>query len=104
MELLVGGNTSRCQIFAIFSQKIKRTDLGNKKLPKDFWENKLQPEILESFLEEIRAFTCLRKALSMRLTLKSICHVYDMSVRLKSSQLHYFFFGGGVEGSGTNVC
>ena len=65
-----------CNIFA----KIKRTDIDNKKLPKDFWENKLQSEILKSFLEEIRGFVCLRKALSVRLTLKSIYHFYDMSI------------------------
>lgn len=73
---------------------IIRTDIDNKKLPKDFWENKLHSEVLKTFLKVKKAWAsfCLSKILNVRLTLSSIYQHYDMSFWFQISSCIVFLW------------
>lgn len=67
-----------CNIFEI----IIMTGIDNKKLLKDFRQNKLHSEVLKSFLEakKLWASFCLGKVSNARTVFDSIYQLYDLFV------------------------
>lgn len=58
------------------------TGIDNKKLLKDFRQNKLHSEVSKSFLEakKLWASFCLGKVLNVRIIFNSIYQLYDLFV------------------------